>query len=149
MPQTNASPLEQLDKNLEDLFLRKIPYQLPPDAKELIVKFAPWIVIIFTLLALPVIFSALALTSLFSPLAYAAGASMYWVIPTVILVVSVIMNLLALPGLFNRTMPGWKYTFYGEVLSVLSTLLSGNIVGAIVGGAIGFYILYQVKSYYK
>lgn len=149
MSQTNGSPLDQLDTTLEEYLLHKAPIQIPPNIKEAIVKFAPWIVIIFTLLSLPVIFGALALTSLFSPIAYAAGVSLYWVIPTIILIVSVICNLLALPGLFNRTMLGWKYTFYGELLSILSTLLSGNIAGAIVAGVLGLYILYQVKSYYK
>lgn len=149
MAQTNGSPMTQLENTLEEYFAHKAPYQLPHDAKEAIVKFAPWIVIIFTALSLPVIFGALAITSLFSPFAYAAGVSMYWIIPTIVLIISIILNLLALPGLFHRTMSGWRYTYYGELLSILYSILSGNIVGALIGAIIGFYILFQVKSLYK
>ena len=149
MAQTTNSPIAQLENTLEEYFGQKAPYQLPLDAKEAIVKFAPWIVIIFTLLSMPVIFGALTLSALFSPMGYAAGVSLYWIIPTVILILSVVLNLLALPGLFNRTIQGWRYAYYAELLSILSTLLSGNIVGALVGAILGFYILFQVKSLYK
>ncbi len=132
MPQTNGSPIAQLENTLEEYFAQKAPYQLPHDAKEAIV-----------------IFGALTLSALFSPMGYAAGVSMYWIIPTVILILSVILNLLALPGLFNRTIQGWRYAYYAELLSILSTVLSGNIVGALVGAILGFYILFQVKSLYK
>lgn len=149
MSEANGSPLQQLERTLEEYFLHKAPYQLPSDIKEAIARFSPWIVIIFSLLSLPLIFSGLAITAIFSPFAYATGVSPYWIIPTIVLVIAIIMNLLALPGLFARTMPGWKYTFYGELLSILYSLLSGNVVGALVGAIIGFYILFQVKSLYK
>ncbi len=150
MSENTKAPLSQLEATLEEYLLHKAPYQLPQDAKEAIVKFAPWIVIIFMVLSLPLIFGALAATSLFGAVAVATGGtSLFWVIPTLVLIASLIYNLLALPGLFNRTMTGWKYTYYAQLLSVLSTLLTGNIVGALVGAVIGFYILFQVKSLYK
>ncbi|CAN5239523.1 hypothetical protein BH09PAT2_BH09PAT2_01350 [soil metagenome] len=150
MSSTTKPPLAQLESTLEEYFLHKAPYQLSPNMKEAIVKFAPWIVIIMTVFSLPIVFGALAWMTSFSATAYGMGdRSMYMIIPTVVLIISVIMDLLALPGLFNRTMPGWKYSFYGQILSILSSILSGNIVGALVGAVLGFYILFQIKSYYK
>ncbi len=142
--------MNQLETLLEEYFVHKAPFQIPPHIKEAIVKFAPWIIIIFMVLSLPIIFSALAVSSIFAPFAVAAGGlSFYWVIPTLVLIASLVFNLLALPGLFNRTMQGWKYAFNAELLSIGYTLLSGNIIGAIFSAVIGFYILFQVKSLYK
>ena len=44
--QMNAS-LSKLESTLEEYLVKKAPYQLPADVKEGIVKFGPWIILIF------------------------------------------------------------------------------------------------------
>jgi hypothetical protein len=46
-------------------------------------------------------------------------------------------------------MSGWTLMFYAQVVSVLAQLLSYAFLGAIIGGLISFYILFQVRSKYN
>jgi hypothetical protein len=71
--------------------------------------------------------------------------NMLWVILSI---VSLILEAMALSGLFKRQRKGWEFLFYAELVGVLITLFSLTI-GGIIGLIIGFYILFQVRSYYK
>jgi ribosome-associated toxin RatA of RatAB toxin-antitoxin module len=59
------------------------------------------------------------------------------------------LEAIALPGLFKRTMQGWNFMFYSQLVSIIGGILSYNIVGTLIGAVIGLYILYQVKNKYK
>jgi hypothetical protein len=56
---------------------------------------------------------------------------------------------MALPGLVARKMSGWTLAFYGELASIVTALLAGSFVGAILGGLIGLYILFQIRPLYR
>jgi hypothetical protein len=55
---------------------------------------------------------------------------------------------LALPGLFKRKMSAWKLIFYSQLIGITFSLLSGSILGALIGGLIGLYILFQIRPLY-
>ena len=78
---------------------------------------------------------------------YAMGP--IWWVSTALLAVAVILEAMAIPGLMARTMQGWRYMFYAQLVSLVSTLVTGNILGVIISGVIGLYILFQVKEMYK
>lgn len=59
------------------------------------------------------------------------------------------MLIAALPGLFAHKMQGWRLIFYSRLLSIVSLLLSGLVVNAIVSGLISLYILFQVRALYE
>ena len=139
--------VNQLETTLEPYFTEKAPFQIPKDIKELLVKIAPILVIIFVILAIPAVLALFGISALFSPIIVGV-ASPFWYISTILLAVAVVLEGLAIPGLLNRTMPGWRYVFYAQLVSLVSTLLQGNIVGAILSALIGFYILFQVKEMY-
>jgi predicted membrane-bound spermidine synthase len=46
-------------------------------------------------------------------------------------------------------MSGWTLLFYAEAVSVIGSLLSLNILGALVFGLIWFYVLFQIRPLYK
>ncbi|HEX5282159.1 MAG TPA: hypothetical protein VFW28_18920, partial [Micropepsaceae bacterium] len=77
--------------------------------------------------------------------AYAATFS--WL--TLVTIVQIGLLIAALPGLFARKMHGWNLIFYSRILSLVSLLLSGLIVNAIIGALVSFYILFQVRSLYE
>lgn len=81
----------------------------------------------------------------FGGVGYAAGFSYL----TVVLIVEIGLTLAALPGLFARKMSGWRLLFYAQIASLVFSLLSGNIISALIGALIGFYILFQVRSLYQ
>jgi hypothetical protein len=148
-PKTN-NPLQQLEDALVDVS-KKLP-QLPPGLKEFIVKFGPY------LIALSVIFSALALLTSFGVGGLALGyygysayslSSYYGMVNVATLAAMVILQGLALSGLFKRTRSGWQYMFYANLAGIVGNLLMTSIAGALVGGALSLYITFQVREYYK
>ena len=55
---------------------------------------------------------------------------------------------MALPGLFARKMSGWTLLFYEQLVGFVGSILSGSIIGGIIGTLIGLYILFQVRTKY-
>lgn len=151
MADKSNSGLAGLEGTLEKYFVDKAPFQLPDEIKEVIVKFGPWITLILMILSLPVIFAALGLTAVLSPFAMMGGYGRtgFWMVPMILNIVVIVLELIALPGLFKRTMQGWRYAYYATLVSLIASLASYQILGAIISALVGFYILFQVKSKYK
>jgi hypothetical protein len=66
----------------------------------------------------------------------------------VILGVSVLLEALSLPGLFKRSRQGWRFAYYATIVSIVGNLIGFNFLSALVGAVVGFYILFQIRSYY-
>ena len=62
---------------------------------------------------------------------------------------ALVMQAIALPGLFKRAKSSWNMLFYASVVSMIGNVVSLNLVGVILGAVIGWYILFQVKALYK
>ncbi len=67
----------------------------------------------------------------------------------VFMLVTVVFEGLAIPGLLKRSKQGWDWIYYSVLVNSVYMLVSFNIVGLIVGALLGMYLLFQVKSYYK
>jgi hypothetical protein len=148
--------LSQLEAILDEYMVNKAPFTLPTEVKEFIVKVSPYLVIIFAVMALPIIFAALGLTAFLSPFAmmggyrYGFGWGFFATVGLVFSVITFIIEIIAVPGLFKRTKSAWTLLFYASIVSLIGTLLSFNgLVGGIIGAIIGWYILFQVKELYK
>ena len=134
----------ELLKPLRDVYA-KAP-ALPTNARDVLVSIAPWIALVFGVLA---VFTA------FSPLAYmyaGAGVSTLLLVSAVVAIVEGAVMVLAFMPLKARKVRGWNLLVWSEVLAVLSSVVSlrvGDVISALIGAAIAFYILFQVESYYK
>jgi hypothetical protein len=171
-----SSAQSNLENKLAEIFEKKAP-QIPANGKKIIVEWAPWvslIVGIFTLLAAwslwhwaHVANSAINyVNSLCNAYGNYAGSSCntiadnrlsLWVwVALVVLLVEGILYLLAFPGLRDRTRQGWKYLYYGALVNIAYAVVSlftsynvaGHFVGALIGSAIGFWILFQIRGMY-
>ena len=147
---TNSS--KNFIDTLEDFF-KKAP-AIPANGREVLVKVAPWIALIFGILGVLGALGGLGLLTVFSPLAVfsgASGAASYGTgfIAALVWLVSSVLMLAAYPGTRARKLSGWNLLFWSEVVSLVGSLLSGAIVSAVVGALIGFYLLFQIKSYFK
>lgn len=150
------STLEGLE-GFFDTYLRiKAPFQFPPAAREWIVKYGPWISLVFLILGalvlIPLLVFALGLTAVSLPFAAATGSvqtTMFGWIGIVISLAVLVMQGIAIPQLMKRQLSGWKLIYYAQLLSAAGSIVSGSIVGAIIGLAIGMYVLFQIRSYYK
>lgn len=149
----NTSTLATIEENLDLYFGQKAP-PLPDNIKELLVKVAPWLTLILLIITLPFVLFALGLGALIAPFAFLGGPSaglsygFAFTISALVLAVAIVLEAMSIPGLFARTAQGWRYAYYATLVSVVGNILQLDLFGAIIGGAIGFYFLFQIKSYY-
>jgi hypothetical protein len=136
-------------KTMEDSFMKLPP--LPKNAKHTLVIITPWFALIFGILGLMGGLAGFGILTMFSPfialssgLAGATGS----LVSGAIGVISSIFLLLSFPGTKSHKMKGWKMLFWSEVLNTAAAIISFALTGVIIA-AIGFYLLFQIKSYYK
>jgi hypothetical protein len=146
---STGSTLMQLENTLEMYFGKKAP-NLPSNIKELLVNLTPWLVIIGIILTLPALMALFGLGAVAMPFQM-MGANFGYAYKLSILVssITIILELIALPKLFSRKIQGWRLLYYAALISVASNLLTLSIFSALIGGVISFYLLFQIKSYYK
>jgi hypothetical protein len=113
-----------------DLYLVKKAPSIPTNIKEIIVKFFPYIALVALILSLPSFLGILGLASLF-------------------LIATLILDIIALPGLFARKYNGWKYLYYASLINAIYALVRFDLGSLIIGTTLSLYILFQVKSYYQ
>lgn len=144
---------KELLKPLKDVYA-KAP-ALPTNARDVLVSIAPWLALVFGVLAVLAGIGGLGLFTAFSPLAYmyaGAGVSTLLLVSAVVAIVEGVVMVLAFAPLKARKIRGWNLLVWSEALAVLSSVVSfrvGDVVWALVGAAIALYILFQVESYYK
>ncbi len=144
---------KQWTKALDDSYA-KLP-ALPKGATDFIVNIAPWLSLVFGVLSILVGVSAFGFLAVLSPFAAVAGAGAYAItglLSSIVLLVEGVIMIVAFPSLKNRAQRGWNLLFWSLVLSVVSSVLTLNVFGvvqSVVGALIGYYFLYQMKSYYK
>lgn len=148
---TSQNPLYQLEAVLDEYLVKKAPFQIPDNGKEAIVKFMPWIILVLMVLALPAILALLGLGAFLTPFAmlggYAYGINN--VIYGVFVLISVILEIIALPGLFAKEEKGWRFLFYSNLVSLIAGIIGGTPINALIFAVISFYILFQIKEKYR
>lgn len=151
-----SGPVLELEKLLNEYLIKKAPFSFPEGVKEFIASVSPYLIIILAILALPVILAAIGFSAFLAPFAIlgmAVSGHGWGFVPIVSLVVAVavvIMELMAVPGLFKRTKSSWKLLFYASIVSLIGSMVTiSGIVSGIIGALIGWYILFQVKELYK
>jgi hypothetical protein len=146
----HQSFLKQMEEFFNTYLHKKAPFHLPPNVKEWIVKFGPWITLVLMLIALPVILAAVGLSTLFAPVAVMYGAyRVTFLLGGLISLVAFVMEAAALPGLFKRSQKGWRLVYYAVLVSAVGQLVGGQIVSMIVNVIISMYFLFEIKEYYK
>lgn len=153
---TNPTPdvktmFEKLETTLDLYFAKKAP-AMPESLKEAFVKYGPYITLILMIMALPVLLAIFGLSAVVMPFAYLGGLNngFNFSVGTMFSVAILIMQAIALPALFKRQMSGWKMLYYVALVQVAQNLFNGfNLVNLVFDAVISFYILFQIKSYYK
>ena len=146
--------LNQLETMLDEYLGKKAP-AMPENIKETLVSFAPYLAIIGIVFSLPAIFAILGIGAMMGPFSAFLGASYMmsygvgYYVGIVGLIISAILDGLAIPGLFKRSMGAWRLMFYSSLVTFVASVLQGNLSSALIGGVIGLYILFQVKGKYK
>lgn len=146
--------LGQLTDMLELYLVKKAPFTLPANLKELIVNFAPWLMVIsivLQVLGLLTLIGLGAFTAPFMAVAAMAGstAGFGYVVGIVFMIGTLVFSVLAFSGLKNRKMSGWTMVYYADLLMAVHALIRFDLFGLVIGTTISLYFLFQVKEYYK
>lgn len=143
------SMLTQLEGRLDLYFNKKAP-ALPAGIKEFIVWIAPYLTILGTIVMVPAILALLGISAVFAPLTLLAGAwSFGGLVSLVALIATTVLYVTAIPGLFAKKKMAWDKMFLVSLISVVTSLLSGQLFSLVIGALINWYILFQIRSYYK
>lgn len=144
------SYLLTLENTLEPYLVKKAP-SIPEKFKKLIVKYGPYLVALSLFISLPSVLALFGLGSLYRGLAIfrTYRFSTGYQLSLLIMTVSFVLVAMSLPGLFQRKLSSWRLLFYSGLVSFLYSLIYGNIIGALISTLLGFYLLFQIKSYYK
>jgi len=134
---------------LEGWFTKLPP--LSPKVREVIVSITPWYALIFGALGLISSIGALGLLStlpaIFAVSGYTSYAG-YGIVYGILGIASSALLLAAFPGTKAKKMSGWNFLFWSEVVGTVSAVIAVSAVG-VVFAAVGFYLIFQIKSYYK
>ncbi|MCM8788147.1 MAG: hypothetical protein NC935_08935 [Candidatus Omnitrophica bacterium] len=147
--------LNQLEDKLKIYLVNKAPFFLPENVKELIVDFGPYLVILLIILKAPTLLAVFGLGVLVSPFApflgslYMVSYGIRYIISMVVFGAVLVLEALAVPGFFKRQRKAWLYLFYSSLFWVVSGFLNGAVIETLVGAVIGWYVLFQVREYYK
>jgi len=140
-----------LEGTLAPVF-EKFPH-LPAGGREFIVSVSPWIALIFGILGVISLLGLGGLGILMSVVTF--GLALPILIHILIGLLSAALLLMSFPGLKARTKRGWNLLFYSLIVSIVGSLVGlfvggmTNIVGMALGALIGFYLLFEIRSYYK
>ncbi len=145
-----SDSLKSLESQIEKVVLGKNIPALSDKTKELIVKISPWLTLVSLLLMLPLILAAFGISAMILPFSYLGGlqSGLGYTLGMIFFFGMLILEIMALPGLFKRESRAWRLIFYSVLLSLVQQLLDFNLGGLVIGGAISLYILFQVKSKY-
>ena len=144
------SLMSQLDGFLTEYLTKKAP-QLPTNAREIIVKYSPYISILVLVITLPAVLAIFGLAALVTPFAYLGGfnAGFSLSIASIVLLVSVVVEALAIPGLFGRKKSAWNLMYYYSLITLLYNICDFHLINGLISAIISLYILFQIRSYYK
>ncbi|MFD2571893.1 hypothetical protein ACFSUS_14710 [Spirosoma soli] len=70
------------------------------------------------------------------------------VVTIALITIGTVLSVMALPGLFNRKRSGWVFTYYAQLLGVLTSALSMSVLGVLLGLAF-LMLLFQVREFYS
>jgi asparagine N-glycosylation enzyme membrane subunit Stt3 len=140
----------QLDQTLH-LYLHKKAPAMPEKWQNVLVAWLPWITLVILILALPAVLALFGLSLFVLPVGMMVGAhvGISYILAVVFLAVTLILEAMAIPGLFKRQKSAWKLLYYSALLSALYNLLSLNLFGLIIGTLISLYLLFQIEHHYN
>jgi hypothetical protein len=149
----SVKKMAALEGWLEPIFT-KAPH-LPRNIQETLVQIAPWLALIFGVLGIASILSAGMFMPYVMSFGWVGGGAMkvamgLGVIATLL---ASVLSLLAWQPLNARKKLGWDYLFYGTVLTAVSAILNlffgYATVGSVLGAVIGFWLLFEIRSFYR
>ncbi len=150
-----GSMFKKLEVILEEYLVKKAP-QLPESWKEVVVRLAPYLTIVGVIFSIPAFLALLGLGTFMAPIGLATGMmagrlflGSSYLVSVLFLGAMILLEGLAIPGLFSRSKKGWNFVYWGVLVGVVQNVVSFNVGGLVIGSLLSLYFLFQVRKYYK
>ncbi len=153
---TESKAIKDMLRELENKLLdvsKKLP-QLPNSVSELLVKYGPYLMIVSLVIWVISMLTTFGLVTMISPIArvgwsYGYRYGVRFLLHGIISLISIVLMAMAIPGLLKRSKKAWNLMFYSSLVTVVSYLININLGSLIVGTAINWYFLFQIRKFYK
>ncbi|HSX36364.1 MAG TPA: hypothetical protein VLH84_05525 [Patescibacteria group bacterium] len=167
------SALQKLEVQLNDVFVKKAPFQLPPNGRKGLAGALWWISLVFGVVQLWAVWvlwhlghgvnQLLDYTNGYlqanglAPVSGTQHLGMVYYLALLSLLVDAVILLLAVSGLKNKQKAGWNWLYYSLLLNAAYGVIRmfsnvgggiGQLFGAVISFAIGGYLLFQVREYF-
>lgn len=167
--------MQQLERTLDEMLVKKAPFQLPEAARQGLVKVLPWLTLlgaVLTLLGVWGVFQAATLVDRWAGVAnelsvswgvgtYVAPSAMtplLWV-SLGILLIETILFFVAFPALQRHEKKGWNILFWVALVNIAQGIVQtiayanvyfnfGTLLMSILSTLVGLYLLFQIRAYY-
>ncbi len=126
------------ESELAPYFTTKAPFQFPADFRDGFVKYWPYVALVFMLISISVLVPLLGFLSIIG----------FGSIGILLSIASIVLGLLSLQGLFNQKRQGWVFSYYAQLVGILSGVLSLSVLG-IIFGLLFLMLLFQVRERYN
>jgi hypothetical protein len=144
--------MNDIEKTLEKYFLTKAP-KLPVDIQKLLVQYGPYVLAVTTVISIIGLLSAFGITTMGlgigSVMGMRMGLGAMYQVYLILSLATVVLTALALPGLFKKSMAGWRYMYYATIVGLVQNIVMTNIAGIIIGTGLGLWILFQIRHHYN
>jgi len=144
--------LVQLEEKLVEIS-KKLP-QLPDSVGEFLVKYGPYLMIVGLVMGVIGTLTTFGLLATFNPMiragyTYGYRYGTHFSIYGIVQLISMVLMAIAIPGLLKRTKSAWNLMFYASLITAVSYLVTMNLGSLIIGMAINWYFLFQIRKFYK
>ncbi|HKX72881.1 MAG TPA: hypothetical protein VJM32_02625 [Candidatus Saccharimonadales bacterium] len=166
--------MQQFEVKLDELLVKKAPFQIPDSARQILVKALPWLVLLggfLILLSAWGLYQAVSVADRWAGLANELGAAwgtgyvepvsvspLLW-LSLIILVIEGVLYFVAFPALQTYQKKGWNILYWLALINAAQGLVHtiayanvyfnvGQLLMSLLGTVIGLYLLFQVRAYY-
>lgn len=146
--------LVQLEDKLVEIST-KLP-KLPDSVGEFLVKYGPYLMIVGLVVSVFGLLTTFGLLATINPLVqssypigYNFGYRSFFSFSALVGLVSMVFTAIAIPGLLKRAKSAWNLMFYASLVTLVSYLITMNLGSLVIGTAISWYILFQIRKFYK
>jgi hypothetical protein len=142
--------LIDLENKINFYATEKVP-QLPEKVRLILVKINPYLILISVIFSLPAILAALGLGAVLAPIGIWGGTTtgFHFSLGLLITLAVIVLEIMALPGLFKKTRKAWELMFYSTLVNAIYALVTLSLGSLIIGTALSWYFWFQIRQYYK
>lgn len=166
--------MKKLEMMLDEMLVKKAPFQLPENVKQGLVKILPWLVLLvgaLTIIGAWGVFQAATTVDRWASLANELSATygvgnytnpvmtpLLW-LSLIILLVEAVLYFAAYPALEKFQKKGWDILFWVALVNAAQGIVHnaayatayfnvGSILLSLLGSLVGLYLLFQIRAYY-